>query len=114
MTPKPGELVVNIGDMLQRLTNNVLHSTTHRVVNPPPERRGHSRYSMPFFLHFRSDFLIETLPGTACRPASGRTIARADHRATNISRSGCGRSSWSECLPIGVGRGTSEGWWRGA
>ena len=42
--------------MLQRLTNNVLRSTTHRVVNPPPERRGISRYSMPFFLHFRSDF----------------------------------------------------------
>jgi isopenicillin N synthase-like dioxygenase len=62
ITPNEGELVVNIGDMLQRLTNNVLRSTTHRVVNPPPERRGHSRYSMPYFLHFRSDFLIETLP----------------------------------------------------
>jgi len=60
----PGELVVNIGDMLQRLTNGVLRSTTHRVVNPPPERRGRSRYSMPFFLHFRSDFCIEALPGT--------------------------------------------------
>jgi isopenicillin N synthase-like dioxygenase len=62
VSPKPGELAVNIGDMLQRLTNNVLRSTTHRVVNPPPERRGQSRYSMPFFLHFRPDFLIETLP----------------------------------------------------
>jgi isopenicillin N synthase-like dioxygenase len=62
VSPKPGELAVNIGDMLQRLTNNVLRSTTHRVVNPPPERRGMSRYSMPFFLHFRPDFLIETLP----------------------------------------------------
>jgi isopenicillin N synthase-like dioxygenase len=62
--PKPGELVVNIGDMLQRLTNGLLRSTTHRVVNPPPERRGRSRYSMPFFLHFRSDFLVEALPGT--------------------------------------------------
>ena len=64
VSPKPGELVVNIGDMLQRLTNGRLRSTTHRVVNPPPERRGHARYSMPFFLHFRSDFLIEPLPGT--------------------------------------------------
>lgn len=61
--PPEGALVVNVGDMLQRLTNNVLPSTTHRVVNPPPERRGHARYSMPFFLHLRSDFLIETLPG---------------------------------------------------
>ena len=62
VSPKEGELVVNIGDMLQRLTNKVLKSTSHRVVNPPPERRGKSRYSMPFFLHFRPDFLIETLP----------------------------------------------------
>jgi isopenicillin N synthase-like dioxygenase len=62
VAPKEGELVVNIGDMLQRLTNKVLKSTSHRVVNPPPERRGRSRYSMPFFLHFRPDFLIETLP----------------------------------------------------
>jgi isopenicillin N synthase-like dioxygenase len=60
--PKAGELAINVGDMLQRLTNNVLRSTTHRVMNPPPERRGHARYSMPFFLHFRPDYLIETLP----------------------------------------------------
>jgi len=64
VSPKPGELVVNIGDMLQRLTNGRLKSTSHRVVNPPPERYGFSRYSMPYFLHFRSDFLIEALPGT--------------------------------------------------
>lgn len=62
VTPKEGELAINIGDMLQRLTNHVLPSTTHRVVNPPPERRGHARYSMPFFLHFRPDYMIETLP----------------------------------------------------
>jgi isopenicillin N synthase-like dioxygenase len=60
--PPGGAMVVNVGDMLQRLTNHVLPSTTHRVVNPPPERRGHSRYSMPFFLHPAPDFLIETLP----------------------------------------------------
>ncbi|WP_373491203.1 isopenicillin N synthase family dioxygenase [Parasphingorhabdus sp.] len=62
VTPKAGELAVNIGDMLQRLTNDRLPSTTHRVVNPAPERRGFSRYSMPFFLHFRPDYRIETLP----------------------------------------------------
>jgi isopenicillin N synthase-like dioxygenase len=61
---EPGELVVNIGDMLQRLTNKRLPSTSHRVMNPPPERRGFARYSMPFFLHFRPDYLIETLPET--------------------------------------------------
>ena len=62
--PPEGAMVVNVGDMLQRLTNHVLPSTTHRVVNPPPERRGHSRYSMPFFLHPAPDFLIESLPQT--------------------------------------------------
>ena len=64
IAPPPGALVVNIGDMLQRLTNHVLPSTTHRVVNPAPERRGFARYSTPFFLHFNPDFPIETLPST--------------------------------------------------
>ena len=64
VSPKPGELVINIGDMLQRLTNGRLRSTSHRVVNPAPERASRARYSMPFFLHFRPDFMIEALPGT--------------------------------------------------
>lgn len=62
VVPPPGALVINVGDMLQRLTNHHLPSTSHRVVNPPPERRGFSRYSMPFFLHLRPDFLIDALP----------------------------------------------------
>ena len=61
INPKPGSLVVNVGDMLQRLTNHVLPSTTHRVVNPAPERQGFSRLSTPFFLHFEPDFEIRTL-----------------------------------------------------
>ena len=64
VSPEPGELVINIGDMLQRLTNGRLRSTSHRVVNPAPERASKARFSMPFFLHFRPDFLIEALPGT--------------------------------------------------
>ncbi|MCJ7420478.1 isopenicillin N synthase family dioxygenase [Sphingomicrobium astaxanthinifaciens] len=60
--PKEGELAINIGDMLDRLTNGYLPSTQHRVINPTPERASNSRYSMPFFLHFRSDFCIEALP----------------------------------------------------
>lgn len=64
INPPAGSLVCNIGDMLQRLCNHRLPSTTHRVVNPAPERRGFPRYSTPFFLHFNSDYLIETLPGT--------------------------------------------------
>jgi isopenicillin N synthase-like dioxygenase len=62
VNPPEGALVVNIGDMLQRLTNHKLRSTTHRVVNPAPERAHLPRYSIPFFLHFAPDFLIETLP----------------------------------------------------
>ncbi len=64
VNPPAGAMVVNIGDMLQRLTNDQLPSTTHRVVNPSPERARFARYSTPFFLHFRPDFLIETLPAT--------------------------------------------------
>lgn len=67
--PPPGALVVNVGDMLQRLTNGRLRSTTHRVANPPPERAARSRYSMPFFLHFRPDFMIAPLPGMGAGPA---------------------------------------------
>ncbi|MCH7628075.1 MAG: isopenicillin N synthase family oxygenase [Proteobacteria bacterium] len=63
VAPPEGALVVNIGDMLQRLTNHVLPSTTHRVRNPQGPRAAHSRYSMPFFLHLRSDFRFATLPG---------------------------------------------------
>lgn len=59
----PGSLVCNVGDMLQRLTGHRLPSTTHRVVNPAPERMGVPRYSTPFFLHFRPDYLITALPG---------------------------------------------------
>lgn len=59
--PPEGAIAVNIGDMLQRLTAGRLRSTTHRVVNPRGEAARRSRYSMPFFLHFRSDYLIESL-----------------------------------------------------
>jgi len=55
-------IVVNIGDMLQRLTNHVYPSTTHRVVNPPGEEARKPRYSVPFFLHPNPDFVIDALP----------------------------------------------------
>src|SRR5207237_1199515 len=51
VTSLPEQIVVNVGDMLQRLTNNKLRSTTHRVVNPPQNLWHTSRFSMPFFLH---------------------------------------------------------------
>ena len=62
ITALPDQLVVNVGDMLQRLTNNKLKSTTHRVVNPPREKWGTSRYSIPFFLHPRSSMKLDCLP----------------------------------------------------
>ena len=55
-------IVVNIGDMLERLTNHVYPSTIHRVVNPPGEEARKPRYSVPFFLHPNPDFLIDVLP----------------------------------------------------
>jgi isopenicillin N synthase-like dioxygenase len=55
-------IVVNVGDMFQRLTNHVYPSTTHRVVNPVGDEAKVSRYSLPFFFDPNPDFLIETLP----------------------------------------------------
>ncbi|MEM6800829.1 MAG: 2-oxoglutarate and iron-dependent oxygenase domain-containing protein [Bacteroidota bacterium] len=60
-SPKPNEIVINVGDMLQRLTNNKLASTTHRVINPPRERLHLPRYSVPFFLHPRSEMDLSCL-----------------------------------------------------
>ena len=61
ITALPEQLVVNVGDMLQRLTNNKLKSTTHRVVNPPSEQWANPRFSIPFFLHPRSDMRLDCL-----------------------------------------------------
>ncbi len=61
--PESDEIVINVGDMLQRLTNNRLRSTTHRVVNPPRESMHLPRYSMPFFLHPRSEMDLTCLEG---------------------------------------------------
>lgn len=58
---KGEDIVVNVGDMLQRLTNNKLKSTTHRVVNPPRELMKTSRYSVPFFLHPKSSMSLACL-----------------------------------------------------
>ena len=61
-TAEADTIVVNIGDMLQRLTNHVYPSTTHRVTNPPGEAARQPRYSVPFFLHPNPDFMIDALP----------------------------------------------------
>lgn len=59
--PEDDEIVINVGDMLQRLTNNYLRSTTHRVVNPPREEWHKPRLSIPFFLHPKADMDLSCL-----------------------------------------------------
>jgi isopenicillin N synthase-like dioxygenase len=61
ITALPDQLVVNVGDMMERLTNKKLKSTIHRVVNPPKEQMKSSRYSIPFFMHPRSDMDLSCL-----------------------------------------------------
>ena len=61
VTALPGQIVVNVGDMMSRLTNNKLRSTIHRVVNPPREKWGESRFSIPFFMHPRSEMPLNCL-----------------------------------------------------
>ena len=58
---EPDELVINVGDMLSRHSNNRLKSTIHRVVNPPKENWGTSRYSIPFFMHPISEMPLDCL-----------------------------------------------------
>lgn len=62
IVPEEDEIVINVGDMLQRLTNNYLKSTTHRVINPPPEAWHLPRLSIPFFLHPKSNMNLSCLP----------------------------------------------------
>jgi isopenicillin N synthase-like dioxygenase len=64
IVPEDDEIVINVGDMLQRLTNNYLKSTTHRVVNPPRELWHVPRLSIPFFLHPKSSMDLSCLPST--------------------------------------------------
>ena len=76
-----GSIVVNVGDMLQRLTNNKLKSTTHRVVNPPREKWGTPRFSIPFFMHPRSEMPLNCLPGcvTERHPLAYEPITAGDY-----------------------------------
>jgi len=79
--PEDGEIVINVGDMLQRLTNNYLKSTTHRVVNPPKEEWHKPRLSIPFFLHPKSDMDLTCLADcvTETTPAAYDPITAGDY-----------------------------------
>ncbi len=81
VTALPEQIVVNVGDMLQRLTNNRLKSTTHRVVNPPRELWNTSRYSIPFFLHPRSEMRLDCLASciTSANPVQYAPISAGEY-----------------------------------
>lgn len=79
--PEKDEIVINVGDMLQRLTNNYLKSTTHRVVNPPREEWHVPRLSIPFFLHPKPDMDLTCLEScvTEDRPLAYDPITAGDY-----------------------------------
>ncbi len=81
IVPEADEIVINVGDMLQRLTNNYLKSTTHRVVNPPRELWHVPRLSIPFFLHPKSGTNLTCLPSTVTsdNPLNYEPITAGDY-----------------------------------
>lgn len=81
VTAVPECVVVNVGDMLQRLTNNRLRSTTHRVVNPPKEKMHLPRFSVPFFLHPRPETSLACLANciTAERPKAYPDVTAGEY-----------------------------------
>lgn len=87
VTPPEGYLVINVGDMLQRLTNKKLVSTTHRVVNPPRESWHTSRYSVPFFLHPRADTDLTCLESCvdAANPKQFSDMTAGEYLAERLS-----------------------------
>jgi isopenicillin N synthase-like dioxygenase len=90
VTALPEQLVVNVGDMLQRLTNNKLKSTTHRVVNPPKEKWDSPRYSIPFFLHPRSEMRLDSLQSciTSDHPAQYPPISAGEYLNERLAEIG--------------------------
>ena len=83
---QPRNLIVDSGDMLQRLTNGVIPSTTHRVVNP--EGPNVSRYSMPFFMHPASDVSLKCLPSCEGEGAKWPEITAGEFLAERLREIG--------------------------
>ncbi len=81
ITPEEDEIVINVGDMLQRLTNNYLKSTTHRVINPPKEQWHVPRLSIPFFLHPKGSVSLNCLEScvTDERPLAYEPITAGEY-----------------------------------
>ena len=80
VNPPEGAIVINCGDMLQRMTAGILPSTTHRVLNASPERAKFPRYSKPFFLHLNNDAMIEALESCVAQGGTAEPpITAADY-----------------------------------
>lgn len=90
VVPEHDEIVINVGDMLQRLTNNYLKSTTHRVVNPPKAQWHKPRLSIPFFLHPRSEMDLSCLEKTvtAENPSNYPPITAGNYLAERLREIG--------------------------
>jgi len=88
--PDEGDLVINVGDMLERHTNNKLRSTIHRVVNPPRDQWDKPRYSIPFFMHPRSDMKLDCLPEciTADNPKQHEDITAGEFLTQRLEEIG--------------------------
>ncbi|MDD4974185.1 MAG: 2-oxoglutarate and iron-dependent oxygenase domain-containing protein [Bacteriovorax sp.] len=83
---RPGEIVVDTGDMISRITNNVLPSTTHRVINPSSD--SSARYSMPFFVHPHSQAILKTIPSCAGVGISQPEITAGDFLTQRLKEIG--------------------------
>ncbi|MDO9181149.1 MAG: 2-oxoglutarate and iron-dependent oxygenase domain-containing protein [Bacteriovorax sp.] len=83
---RPGEIVVDTGDMMSRITNNVLPSTTHRVINPTTD--SSARYSMPFFVHPHSKAVLKTIPSCAGVGTSMPEITAGDFLTQRLKEIG--------------------------
>lgn len=88
--PLPHQIVINVGDMLQRHTNNRLKSTTHRVVNPPKERMMEPRFSVPFFLHPKSNMDLSVLEScvSESHPAAYEDITAGEYLQQRLEEIG--------------------------
>lgn len=83
---KPGEIVVDTGDMMSRLTNDVLPSTTHRVINPTSD--SSARFSMPFFVHPHSKAMLSCLPSCVGSGAKYADITAGDFLTQRLKEIG--------------------------
>jgi isopenicillin N synthase-like dioxygenase len=90
ITALPEQIVVNVGDMLERLTNNILKSTIHRVVNPPKEKLKTSRFSIPFFMHPRAEMSLACLSNciTPGNPKHYEDIAAGEFLSQRLAEIG--------------------------